>query len=283
MATATCEIDFRLDDTPASLIRLINHLGPILRLNRPEDNWAIFLSNPTIGIFATTVIASIVNDAERLEQVCSVTVPVPFSKSMAETGFAQWMQSGQLPDVIPDSEATAPLHQIDLAVYSASDPIIDMVRRNAHMTPDDEEYLRISLNEVIFNVEDHAGSETPAIRCARWDARRRRVRIAIVDRGVGIYTTLRRRFPDTVNTAMALRRVIGGDYSAKSRPTNMGVGINTLWAHVTRQLGGQLIILSENCIVSSGRGGRPVATNLATRFPGTGVFLSVPVSVKKRA
>lgn len=103
------------------------------------------------------------------------------------------------------------------------------------------------------------------------------VRVAIVDRGLGIGTTLAARHPQIQNAEAAITKVVKGGISAQSRPNNMGVGISNLWGHITNPLGGEIFIITEDVMGFSDREGRLRTMPLGVRFAGTGVFFTVPV------
>jgi hypothetical protein len=129
--------------------------------------------------------------------------------------------------------------------------------------------------EILQNAEDHSGSAIGAVFCGRYLRNKGKVRVGIVDVGDGIHTTLRREHTDTLNAAMALRRVVAGGYSAKSRKNNMGVGISNLWAIVTQQLRGHIFIVTEDGFAYNDCA-RLKSENVGFHFPGTGVFFTLP-------
>jgi hypothetical protein len=145
------------------------------------------------------------------------------------------------------------------------------------MSTDDEQYLRSAVNEAIQNVEDHAQTRLGAAFCAKYMERSKKISVAIVDCGLGIFTTLSKRHPDILNAEMALQRVVAGEISAKSKANNLGVGISNLWAQITGALKGDVFIISENSIVYCDKLKRPKSRALGSSFGGTGVFFTVPI------
>jgi hypothetical protein len=95
---------------------------------------------------------------------------------------------------------------------------------------------------------------------------------------VGIATTLKRRYRDLPDAKTALQYVVRGEYSAKSRPNNMGLGISNLCDIVVKNFRGELFIMSEDGIADGKADSMPVARSLNSRFPGTGVFFTIPVA-----
>lgn len=120
-----------------------------------------------------------------------------------------------------------PLRQIVTARWSDPTPIIQLVNHYLAIAEEPEEYLRICVHEVIQNIENHAESPIGGVMCARYMSSAQQVRVAIVDRGIGICTTLKRQHADTT-PENPLRRVLKGKVSAMSRPNNAGLGLCNL-------------------------------------------------------
>jgi hypothetical protein len=92
------------------------------------------------------------------------------------------------------------------------------------------------------------------------------VRVAIVDRGRGIASTLRGQYPELRDAPEALRRVVQGGYTAKSRPNNMGVGISNFCSIVVQQLRGEVFIVTEDGFADGKFGKQTIARALEMRF-----------------
>ena len=168
-----------------------------------------------------------------------------------------------------------PLRRILAARWSDPTPIIQLVNHYLAIAEEPEEYLRICVHEVIQNIEDHADSPIGGVMCARYMTSAQQVRVAIVDRGVGIYTTLKRQHADTT-PENALRRVLKGQFSAMSRPNNAGLGICNLTSMI-EYLRGDFVIISEDATVEGRAGSVRKFSSLPNRFPGTAVFFTLPV------
>lgn len=160
------------------------------------------------------------------------------------------------------------------ATFRDAEPVINLVRAHVGIPEDTEEYLRICVNEVIQNIVDHAASPIGGFICARFMTKSNEVRIAIADRGLGIYTTLRRVYPDTTPKS-ALERVLAGKFTAQSRQNNAGLGINHLKG-ILKNLGGQLCIISGSAMATM-KPGRVDISELEFTFGGTAVFFTIPV------
>jgi hypothetical protein len=146
---------------------------------------------------------------------------------------------------------------------------------------DREDQVRTCVQEVIQNIVDHSSSPIGGVLAARYIESSAEVRVAIVDRGVGIDRKLRERYPDTTSSSIALERVIKGGYSSQSRPNNMGIGVSNLFA-LTQTAGGRMALFSGDAFaeVHGGMVG-PRIYPTGCWFPGTAVFFSLRVSPDK--
>lgn len=111
---------------------------------------------------------------------------------------------------------------------------------------------------------------------ARFMTKDREVRVAIVDRGLGICTTLKRRWPDTTAENVLSRVLLEGEYSARSRENNLGLGLSNL-AGIIERRGGDLLVLSESSAAELRRGGKNWFGRLSSHFAGTAVFFTLPI------
>lgn len=167
------------------------------------------------------------------------------------------------------------LRKFTTAQFNDADPVVSLLKAHIAISSNLEEYLRLCVLEIIQNIYDHSESPVGGLITARYMSKRPEVRIAVVDRGAGICTTLRRRFSDTT-PHNALRRVVKGEYSALSRQNNAGLGISMLVQWVTL-LGGDVAIISESSWTHAKDTNRYFETT-SFRFGGTGVFLTIPAS-----
>ena len=279
-ATApVCRIDFELSDDRSAISQLLKRSIPFLGNNRSKDPHIDLSSVQYLGPFAASILL-----ADHLSGITAghqhqIVLPthVKVGGFLQFSGLQHFLNGAPLPDANHPENATVPLRVVRKATWNAADPVIDLVHRYAVISEDDEIYLRNTINEVIQNVEDHAQSTIGAVYCARYLLKPAKIRVGIVDRGLGIGSTLATRHPEISNADAALRKVVQGGVSAKSRPNNLGLGISNLWGHVTKPLGGEIFIITEDVIGYSDRSGNLRTESLGARFAGTGVFFTVPV------
>jgi hypothetical protein len=187
------------------------------------------------------------------------------------------LEGGAPPDTEHPENETLPITRLAAGPGLESEKIIRLVRRHAALGDDEAEYLRIAFNEVVHNVIDHAASPVGTVYCARYLSRTGEVRLAVVDRGATIPEVLWGRHPHLSPSQAALRAVIRGGVSSKSRDNNMGLGISNL-AHFAQNHAGRLGIVSRDAVAEVRADGH-VLTRSQTNlwFQGTCVFLSMRV------
>ena len=277
-------VDFQVDDRPRSICAFIERIAPILQENERRP-WHLDLSSSTyIGPDAAAIMVVSVMEARRLGQMPRVTLPVNPIQLVAFcefSGLMHYVEGMPFPTTDPEGTAT-PIQILTQSSFNDPDPTIRLIRRNVNLSDEAEELLSICINEIVQNVQDHAGSTVGCAMCARFMKGSNEIRVAIVDRGFGISTTLRRRHSELPNAQIALERVVEGGYSAKSRSNNMGVGISNLCAIVVNQLGGEIFIISEDGFADAKAGRSLISRTLAVRYPGTAVFFTLPVGKMPR-
>lgn len=275
--TPRCAIDFELSDEHRTIGQMLKRTIPFVEGPSAEFD---LTEIEYLGPFAAAILLA--NHLQANRDGRPHVVRFPNGKPKVEaflrfSGLDHHLRGAPLPDTKHPENVTVPLTVVQKATFNAADPIIELVHRHAVISEDDEIYLRNSVNEVIQNVEDHAKSSFGAVYCARYLAKPKKIRVGIVDRGLGIGTTLAHRHPEIESADAALKKVVRGGISAQSRPNNMGVGISNLWGHITNPLQGEIFIVSEDVIGFSDRGGNLRTLPLGARFAGTGVFFTVPV------
>jgi len=277
-------IDFALGDERETVIQLLRRVCPFLAQEGADPKQIDLTQIEYLGPFAVAILFAN-SQAERLAgHSHEILLPIERPKVM---GFARFsglhhrLDGGPAPDVSHPDNQTVPLEIVQKATWKVANPVIELVRRHVVISDDDETYLRNSVTEVIQNVEDHAESAIGAVYCARFLKKPRKIRVAIVDRGLGIGTTLIRKHPEIRSTEVALRRVVDGGISARSKPNNLGLGISNLWRQITQQLGGEIFIVTEGAIGYSDHTGHLCTSNVGAHFAGTGVFFTVPVVDKE--
>lgn len=274
-----CSIDFNVDDRLKSIQTLVDRLKDWVDLP-PSHPVILDLSKCRyLGPYAVTILGALVLDFRRCGISAQLIPPEGPPELISFYRFSGLQKLGEGGGVEErHTEVTeypvSPLRQLRTARLNDPDPIINMLHRYCKLESEVEEYLRICINEIIQNIEDHAVSSIGGLISARYLSGERSVRVAIVDRGIGICTTLSRRISDTT-AENVIPRVLEGHYSAQSRANNMGLGLSNL-AAIIKQLEGDLLILSERSIAER-RKGSSSHPLMSCRFGGTGVFFSLPV------
>jgi hypothetical protein len=279
-----CEIDFELSDERKSVVQLLRRVIPVIDDGSVPGRLIDLSRVNYLGPFAAAILLANYLEAERSGLPHRVDFPRHDFKLRAFlrfSGIDHFFNGDPLPDTNHPHNETIPLNVVTEVTWGIADPVIDLVKRHIVISEDDELYMSNSIAEVIQNVEDHSESPIGAVYCARYLTKPQKVRVAIVDRGLGIGTTLRNKHPEIKTADAALVRVVRGGISARSRPNNMGVGISNLWNQITNQLKGEIFIVTEDAVAYSDRNRELHTMALGTRFAGTGVFFTVPVVGKE--
>lgn len=142
----------------------------------------------------------------------------------------------------PVRSTTVPLNLIhsERAQQYLLETLMPWVGNAVGMSPESLAGVRVSLEEVLHNVQDHSGVK---IGCtfAQHFPNQNRIQIAISDFGAGIPTVVRNKLPDTSDTA-ALRLACQEGFTTKSNVQNRGAGLPTLIKYVTQNNGGNVLI-----------------------------------------
>lgn len=280
MSEATANIDFNVNDRLPPIRAFLDRLDAIFQLPDAARGHIDLSKCQYLGPDAVTLLAAAILDGRRRGQRLRVSLPDGPAKLRS---FCRWSgleglvtgEQGALPD--EPSETVIRLRVLHGARWGDADPIIQLVNRHLEISSEPEEYLRICVNEVVQNIEDHADSPIGGVMCARYMSGDQQVRVAIVDRGVGIYTTLKQRYHDTT-ADNALRRVLRGKFTALSRPNNAGLGLCNL-SNMVEYLKGDFVIISETAVAQGKAAKSRRFSALSRRFPGTAVFFTLPVGL----
>jgi hypothetical protein len=271
-------LDFKLDDDPSALKRMVEVIHPILDLT-DSSPWRIDCSRAEyLGPLTAAVLAATALEADRRGQVHQVPLPAspPEAAAFATfSGLAHLLQGSPRPDPNHPLNETIAIEPFTRAVFNQSDPILRLIRRHVEMTADSEDYLRLCFNEVAQNIEDHAQSPIGGVSCARFMRNLQETRVAIVDRGVGIWGSLRPTHPELKSDRMALEGVLRGRVTSRSRRNNQGLGLSK--ANIVIGQKGRMILWSGRGVAEIAPGRKDIFDH-RIRFPGTIVFFALPLA-----
>ncbi len=105
--------------------------------------------------------------------------------------------------------------------------------------------LKVALNELYFNIFDHARANGNAYSYIRYSDDEKKFYVAICDFGLGIATTLRHKYPDFTTDKLALENCIKIGISSQTQKYNKGFGLDNVASNIIK-LNDQLRIVS-NC------------------------------------
>lgn len=280
IVTTVAKIDFNVSDGLGSIVRMIDRLVPAWQADGMSTLDIDLVGSRYLGPNAVALLAATIFDARRKGSTVRVVLPegppqlVLFCE---QSGLRHLIDGSVFVESTEQPSVTVPLRQHHRASHNDAEPVLRLLTATVGSVSEEFEFaIGIAFSELLQNVDDHAASPIGAISCARYMPSRREVRIAIVDFGRGIHTTLRERFPNIQDAKTAVQAVLAGGTSAQSRKSNMGQGINNLRLAVAH-LHGELTIISEAIAVHARNGGVAAYYPMAVRFPGTAIFYSIPV------
>ncbi|MBN1344800.1 MAG: hypothetical protein JXQ73_19055 [Phycisphaerae bacterium] len=287
-APLVCKVDFNVNDALPSVKALLDRLGYIARYTGPAQRVIDLTNCHYLGPDAAALLGAAICDMQRLDYRFAVMQPEGPGELRAFwriSGLQALLSRQPQDEPGPPPGGRAPtvmaIKQFRRATFNDADSVVSLARKHIDLSRESEEQLRICVNEVVQNIEDHSRSPIGGFMSARFVATKRQVRVAIVDRGLGICKTLNERYPSATPTT-ALTWVTRGDYTALSRPNNLGLGISNLWSIITR-LHGEIFIVSDVAFIEH-RDGKDLPSRLLAsppaecRYNGTGVFFSLPVT-----
>jgi len=94
--------------------------------------------------------------------------------------------------------------------------------------------LKNALNELYFNVFDHAEAHGNAFSFIRYDKEAGKIRVAICDFGKGIGRTLREKYTNFENDCIALENSIKVGISARTQKYNKGFGLDNVTSAIKK-------------------------------------------------
>jgi hypothetical protein len=277
----TISIEGNINDSLSSVARLVACLSP-LRETGEQSDYCIDLSKLRyLGPDGAAMLAGSVLEARGRQihvDVTWPTAPGPLRAFIRFSGMEHFLDGVSLPDLHDPLNVTIPLRPFRQSRHTDAHPILELLARFGDVSEDLKTSLEIAVNETVQNIVDHASSPIGGLGCARYMTAHAELRVSIMDWGDGILTTLRRKYPDTVDDRHALERVLFGGFSALSRRNNLGRGIDNLRLVVTQALRGSVFILTGGAAVEVKGSNEPRYVDVHPPFRGTAVCFTLPRS-----
>lgn len=134
------------------------------------------------------------------------------------------------------------------------------------------------LNELFYNVFDHADAKGNAFFYIHYYEERQMISIAACDFGKGVAVSLRQAIEAyrEMDDRAVIQEAIKPGVTARSRKHNSGQGLDNIIALVSQK--GEFRIVSNKGIVAYCNGEYNSVT-LSSEFPGTLIYFNVPVAV----
>ena len=194
-----------------------------------------------------------------------------------EEGSARFVSEVQLDRVVEgrttDAHGTLEMRQLFALDPSYTSGVTELLRAGVPGMDEVTAYpVQLCLNELLQNVFEWAGSKMGCIVLTRWFHLTRSVRIAVVDRGVGIPARLRALKIQGLHRASDAQVIV----AAVTRPKLTsrvgragGLGLKTIHETVT-QRGGRVTVISMGAKVAW-HGGRQIVSKTSPFFRGTAI------------
>ncbi|OAV64176.1 hypothetical protein Barb6_03361 [Bacteroidales bacterium Barb6] len=85
--------------------------------------------------------------------------------------------------------------------------------------------VKNSLDEVYYNVFDHAEAKGNAFSSIRYDADLKRLTVAVCDFGIGIARKVQKKCPDITSDVEAIKKAMEDKFTTQSQQHNKGMGL----------------------------------------------------------
>lgn len=108
-----------------------------------------------------------------------------------------------------------------------SQRIHDYLKRN-YFQNKDLGAVKNSLNELYYNVFDHADAGGNAFSFIKYDEHRQKLQIVVCDFGTGIAAKIRSHFPEIATDHEAIEKAMEDSFSTHSQSHNAGLGLGNI-------------------------------------------------------
>jgi len=278
-------LGFNIDDTAKSLetlLRAVEHEGGArlspMESSFPEDLTLDLSESQFIGPLGVATLCLLRRLAERNGRTISLLKPeFPRTENYcAYSGLLKEFGVGSEPNIAHPRNVTRPVCWFrDSIPRLEIEALVLLARTKMKLSVAGEIDLKLTLSEVERNVLDHAESPLGGLMSARAFDDKREVRFAVADGGIGFCRALKKRV-DTADDHEALRKVFDEKVSSRSRPHNMGQGLQHLHT-VVEETHGRLIVYSGNAFIDWGEKDPRRFTLAKAVFPGTIIFVRLPI------
>lgn len=264
-----------LNDTPASMRRFIKGMVPAFEAGAGEE---VVIDLRAVRYFGPDVCATLVALQRRCQSLripLQVRFPSSPPKLRAYIGFSGLASLFEgTPSTSPEhpENETIPYEVFERVRIQQADAIVQLIERHQVLRSDDDDALRSAIREVMQNVEDHSKSPVGGVFAARYFSAQREVRVAIVDLGVGIPSTVPRAGGEPAAGAVR-RTLLQGGVTSNTTGRNAGQGLYWLAAHANR-MRGEVAIFSDDleCVL---RNKQLDMRAVDPPFHGTAVFFTL--------
>lgn len=137
--------------------------------------------------------------------------------------------------------------------------------------------LKIVLNELYFNIFDHAQAKGNAYSFIKYDNDERRLYVAICDFGLGIASTLRKRYPEFTNDSIALENCVKVGVTSQTQKYNKGFGLDNVASSILMKKDYLRIVSNRSLLRIIDNKENIKAFDLDFNFNGTLVYFEISI------
>lgn len=153
--------------------------------------------------------------------------------------------------------------------------IHDYLKQRRFFQRKDLSAVKSSLDEVYYNIFDHAEAEGNAFSLIKFDRHTQKLYVAVCDFGKGVAKKIRDKFPEIADDAAAIRKAMEYKFTIGSQQHNMGMGLDNIL--MTCRENDTLQIISNNGFINAKRDHIQAGLNTFS-LDGTLIFYELSLS-----
>lgn len=225
--------------------KILLELSHQARSSNQGEIWFDLSRSEFVTPFGITLLAATIMECLRQGKICKYIAPTDkkLKKFFTTIGFDSYFQL-QKHDDYPIFRSNIQLKRLDVIDPLISSNITELMSQEITMTEEVKYSLEVSLMELMTNVFDHSKSQIGCYVCAQCYPVKKRIRLSVVDFGIGIKASLNKspKWSHLSDHHEAIRKAVLEGVT--SRP---GVAAGLGLAHLQRFLRvnrGDMIIVS---------------------------------------
>lgn len=226
--------------------------------------------------FSTVILSALISECLRRGKKCKYKKPEKKSlqRFLREIGFDGFFGLGEKPPSIKTDKVQ--LQRVDGIDYQLVEQVIMVFAYHLNLSPGVKGSLQMSIQETMTNVVDHSGTKEYYV-CAQAYPRNRKIRLCIVDLGIGILDSLKAldEYKNLKNDYMAIEKATLSGVSC--RPGRAGLGLNHIKQFINVNKGQMCIISGRGKVFWRDYPLEPIHQTMSVPFDGTIVKLLINI------